>query len=452
MNDISSQNQNPNQNLPPKPTTPSSSQDLPRQFSPKPLSSSTPASSQDSPGATAPTPTISQPSSAQTPPPLTPQIDKPVTPQPTPPPPPTPTPPPPPASPPLEDIGDEEKPGLTPSKIPRDDIGVGRPNIGVELDDKKTPENPPDSGPAPNIPFQKLPAQPVPPSSQESDEDTIEISSPPQISPRPALQDSTLNPPPKPVSSSEDATMEKPEEKIEISRSDTAFQPQDKPVTDPLKTSMPPHIPPSEHASPVPVPPIKASKGPAASIIAMTIGALILGGAGGFFGFRYFDRLKTSASVETSPTATEILNADPQLWPTYSSAKYSFSLKYPTGWPISTEDPQTDTIVIAKNQASLEGNPTSFKIEIVFQNNQGQTLKSWVEANSASSGEKQAINEISVDNQTVYQQTLENQGPKVATYIDRGEKIMIITYSAPEEIFGQGGDWYNKIINSIDLK
>lgn len=433
-----------------------SPKDLPRQFSPKPLSSPSPASSQDSPGTSTPTTSSPQLSSSPTPPPPAPQIDKPVTPQPTPPPPPTPTPPPPPANPPSdppsEDMGDEEKPGLTPSKIPRDGIGVGRPNIGVELDDKKTPENSPDSGSAPNIPSQKLHEKPVPPSSQESDEDTIEISSPPQISPRPDLQNSTLNQPPKPISPSEDTPPEKPEEKIEISRSDTVSQPKDMPVATSPQSSMPPHIPPSEHASPVPMPPIKASKGPAASIIAMTIGALILGGAGGFFGFRYFDRLKTSASVETSPTSTEVANVDPQLWPTYSSAKFSFSLKYPTGWPISTEDPQAETIVIAKNQASLESEPTSFKIEIVFQNSNGQTLKSWVEANSAASSEKQTAKEISVDSQTVYQQTIENQGPKVATYIDRGEKIMIITYSAPEEIFGQGGDWYNKLINSIDLK
>jgi hypothetical protein len=203
-----------------------------------------------------------------------------------------------------------------------------------------------------------------------------------------------------------------------------------------------------------------SSGSPAATITVLAILALILGASGGFFGFRYWDRLKTSASeIAASPspsspssTAFESPSLDVNLWPTYSSTSYNFSLKYPNGWLASTTSPTAEDIVFAENQESLAGDLTGFRIEINFQDANGKTLKSWVEANAVATNETKPAKEITVDGQTAYQQELTNNQPAVATFIARGEKIMIVTYTAPAEEMGEGGDWYNNLINSIKLR
>lgn len=191
----------------------------------------------------------------------------------------------------------------------------------------------------------------------------------------------------------------------------------------------------------------------------LAILALVIGASGGFFGFRYWDRLKTSASettVSPSPSsatlsAEESPSLDVSLWSTYSSTLYNFSVKYPNGWLASTTSPTADDLVFAVNQESLAGALTGFRIEINFQDANGKTLKSWVEANAVATNEKNAAKEITVDTQTAYQQQLTNNQPAMATYLSRGEKIMIVTYTAPAEEMGDGGVWYNNLINSIKL-
>lgn len=381
-----------------------------------------------------------------------------------------------------EDEKDEEEKntqGLTPGQIPRDDIGVGRPNIGVELD--KEPEQPPSQPPAqspsePPVP-PPPPAKPeeIPPPKAElkdKDEpkDEIEIISPPKPSfpppsppppkapapppsPSPSPSPSPPPPPPPPPPSPPKPPLAPTPEpdNIQFSRTDFSAKPPDKPVSPGIPAAQPApedkfSLKPSQ-----PIPPIKAGSGPAGTLVAMTIVALIFGGAAGFFGFRYFDGLKTSADIATSPNPSTN-SQDISLWPSYTSEKYNFTLKYPKGWFASTTEPQAETLVFAKNEASLKDTPTDFQINLVFQESNGQTLKTWLEANAASSAENQPAREITVDSQTAYQQSLKNNGPKVATYLDRGEKVMVVTYSAPEEIFGEGGDFYNQVINSIVLK
>lgn len=142
---------------------------------------------------------------------------------------------------------------------------------------------------------------------------------------------------------------------------------------------------------------------------------------------------------------------DVNLWSTYSSTLYNFSLKYPNGWLASTTSPTAEEIVFAANNESLAGALTGFRIEINFQDANGKTLKSWVEANAVATNEKNAAKEIIVDSHTAYQQELTNNQPAIATYLSRGEKIMIVTYTAPAEEMGDGGAWYNNLINSIKL-
>ncbi len=199
-----------------------------------------------------------------------------------------------------------------------------------------------------------------------------------------------------------------------------------------------------------PQPPIKAG-GSNTTLTILIILALILGSVGGFFGFRYLDKSKTSASTETTPTAVASPSLDVNTWQTYTSTLEKFKLKYPTGWFASTTSGDADSLVFASNKESLEGTPTGYKVEINFQNANGLTLQKWVEANTATTGEQKPAKEITVSGQTAYQQELSKNGAKVATYIERPSKIMVVTYSAPENVFGSGGQWYNSLVDSITL-
>ncbi len=365
----------------------------------------------------------------QPPPPPTPspQAVPPVTPSPTPGS--TPTPAPPAPSPPTT--------GATPAE---DKIGVGNPKIGVELEEKKPDETAKISVSSPKIeiPGQKKEKENVPPPT---------------------------SPPPAPKSPPSD------EGKIEASTTDIPIKTYDRSRTNEQPTTEAPKIPvsptlvsqpagPGEPPPPAGGAPIKTRPGsPATTIIILAILALIIGASGGFFGFRYWDRLKTLASetkVSPSPSsatgaAEESPSLDVNLWSTYSSTLYNFSLKYPNGWLASTTSPTAEEIVFAANNESLAGALTGFRIEINFQDANGKTLKSWVEANAVATNEKNAAKEIIVDSHTAYQQELTNNQPAIATYLSRGEKIMIVTYTAPAEEMGDGGAWYNNLINSIKL-
>lgn len=202
-----------------------------------------------------------------------------------------------------------------------------------------------------------------------------------------------------------------------------------------------------------PQPPIPATN-VGGKLIAIIILSLLAGAAGGFFGFKYWDQAKSKASVSNTPTASQA-NEEPSTdiskWKMYNSTLYNFSLKYPNGWYTSDIADNAESLVFASNEGSLLNDPTGYKIAINFQNSNGQTLKKWVEANTASIGETTKAKEITVSGQTAYQQELSKNGNKIATYIERPDKIMVVTYSAPNDLFGLGGDWYNNLINSIIL-
>lgn len=280
-------------------------------------------------------------------------------------------------------------------------VGIGTPNIGVE--EKQTPASPP------------IPPSNTPP-SQEKDDTVIEVESygPPVAAPSAQLthQEPATNNIPQPVQ---------------------------------VKNYQ------NQNPSNTPQPPVKAG-GSGVSLAILVVLALILGSAGGFFGFRYWDQAKTSADTESSsPETATSPSLDINTWSTYTSTTEKFTVKYPNGWFANTTSGSADTIIFASNKESLEGTLSGFKVEINFQNTNGQTLKKWVEANTVTTGEKKSAKEITVSGQTAYQQELSKNGTKVATYIERSSKVMIVTYSAPDDIFGDGGQWYNNLINSITL-
>lgn len=326
-------------------------------------------------------------------------------------------------------------------------IGVGTPNIGVEKTPLSSPRQPQVTTPAPTPPpppqvqppVTQPPVTPVPPPTPPPPPTLPAPSEPP--APPPSPSDQTPAPPPE----------EKQAIKIEVADySETEEPPALKSEIPPLPSKPPVQVKDYQNQT-LPQPPIKAATN--RSFVAWTIIALILGSGLGFFGFRYWDKIKLFASTEKTPevAVAESPTLDVNTWKIYDSTLYSFSLKYPSGWPISTTDPQAQSLVIASNQESLDAAPTGYKIEITFQSANEQTLRTWVETNTAARAEVTKAKEITVSGATAYQQELAQGGSQVATYIERPGKIMIVTYSAPETLFGQGGDWYNNLINSIKL-
>lgn len=301
------------------------------------------------------------------------------------------------------------------------------------------------------------------------------ITSPPNVSPTPT----TVPPPPPPISPAEPPATspkqnigvgtpnmgvekkleaeEKPQEpKIEVQATDIPIKSYDNAKTTETPNAVPPPPPAIQTPDPgaAPQPPIKANGSPAAIITVLAILALVLGGTGGFLGFRYLDKNKTAASTENpSPSSSGVNTStspstDISSWPKYQNDQYKFSIQYPDTWVKKIDE---STLVFASNEASLSADPSEFKVEINFQDANGKTLKSWVEANAVTTNEKGTIKEIAVSGTTAYQQEQTNLRPAVSTYIERGDKVMIVTLTAPASMMTAGGEWYNKIINSITL-
>lgn len=308
-------------------------------------------------------------------------------------------------------------------------LGVGTPNIGVEREDQQSV---------------KPPAQSPPVTSQPSPATN-------KLNQTPPIMAATENMPPKKEDKVEIADYEaypttQAPNKSQLPPTGQNASPQDSPIT--VKNYQNPNLTNTSR------PPIPATAGVGGKLVAIIILALLIGGAGGFFGFKYYDKLKLNASTEettSSSDTTEEPSTDVSKWNIYNSSIYTFSLKYPNGWFSSTDSKDAESIIFASNETSLTAKPTGYKIEVNFQSSNDQTLKKWVEANAASTGENGKIKEITVSGQVAYQQELTKNGPEVATFIERPEKIMVVTYSAPEDLFSIGGDWYNGVINSIKL-
>jgi len=349
-------------------------------------------------------------------------------PTPTPPPPPVPTPPtpPPPQTPPLSPSPPAQSDTNEPPP-PEDNFGVGRPNIGVEPDDQKSSSPSQTSAVPPSPPA----SQSAPPMQTDSSVNIKAVGAPAQNEP-----------------SSYNIPINKYSDKVSDNTQGSAPA-----ASLPLNPNLSniSGAPSAPSPGSAPKPPIKAPPSAAGTITVLAILALIVGGFGGFFGFRYFDRLKTTASTLASSSPGINQTATTEKGKTYSSTKYGFSLEYPSTWFASTSSNQADEITFASNQESLSTEPTGYKVNIVFQDTNGKTLKDWVAANSAATGNSKPLKSISVAEKNAYQQDLDRNGPGVTTYIELKDKIMIVTYTAPAEMISEGGDFYNQIINSIKL-
>ncbi len=374
---------------------------------------------------------------------------------------PTPPPTPPPASPlappsPPADLNPSPPPPISPPPPPpkapaNENIGVGTPNIGIEKD-LKTEDHQEDS-----VDSSKDKAEDFslvdPPKT-----DKPELKAEEKEEPKPEIPDlsSGSNPSTDPDTNRIEVELTAPTPIKVKHYNEKEAPPQTIPV--PPKPATPSfNPPPATTPPPAPTPPVKAPIRTSATLTAMTIVALILGSLGGFFGYRYVDKAKIFANTETTPTPTQTATTnqtgslDTSLWPIYTSNLYDFTLKYPNGWFSNSTDPQATSLAFASDKESLNGTSLGYKIDLTFQDKQGKTLKDWVDANSVVIAEPTKPKEITVSDQTAYQQEITKNGPQVVTYIDRGDKVMVVTYSAPADKFVAGGNFYNNLINSIKL-
>lgn len=363
-------------------------------------------------------------------------------------------------------------------------VGVGKPNIGVELeeekpvssndtitlssptidipgaDNKKTPKT---EETVQNIQFPKtddnkiseIAAKNMPPNFKEEIKPVVEPELKPKIDLTPPVNPPVSTTPVPPVAVPRVSEQNIPIKTYDSNKTTDHTQP---PVSAPV-INVAPVNPPVNSNIPLQTPPIQPptkslSKGPAATITILAILALVFGGGGGFFGFKYYDKMKISASenISASPNTDTTTTSENGL-KTYTNDFANFSLSYPNTWLINTENPQAEAIALASNAESLSGGtPTGNKIEITFEDLAGKTLKNFVDTKTTALNEKSEIKEIIVDEQAAYQQAQSNIRSAVVTFVERSEKAMLITYTAAEDKLTEGAEIYNNLINSIKLK
>jgi len=314
-------------------------------------------------------------------------------------------------------------------------------------------------------PPQPAPIPVNPPASTPADDSAkIEVSSPSELPTTPATQSPDKTASPAPTQPQPQANQPSPtpdtkpaaQEKIETSDYNVPVQASPKPQPTNFK--------------PMPMPPIKQTgTGKAVGIItSVAIVFLIVGFSGGFFGYKYVPKFKNliSSSADTSETDNSSQigspisnNAEPgdvSAWPSYSNTQFKYSIKYPDTWyNQGANDPTSKTVLFSsfKPDESSSTNISGYKVEIVFQDSNGKTLKDWIDANNVVTGASaQSPEKIEVSGQDAYQQQINGTNKNITTYISRTDKIMIITYYGPENTFATGKVLYDKMISSIKLE
>jgi len=231
-----------------------------------------------------------------------------------------------------------------------------------------------------------------------------------------------------------------------------------------------PTITPQTQVNNNPIPPVKkpSSSRSVALITSIAILFLVIGFSGGFLGYKYSPQLRgfisssadsnSSVSEEAStvvpPKNTNSEPGDISAWQIYANTQYKYSIKYPDNWySKNTSDPIAKTVQFASFELSdsSSSTPTGYKVETVVQDSNSKSLLPWIEANNVASGVSGTPKEITVGNEKAYQQTITGISKSIATYIERGDKILIISYYAPDSQFDTGKKIYDKMIGTIKL-
>lgn len=211
----------------------------------------------------------------------------------------------------------------------------------------------------------------------------------------------------------------------------------------------------------------------------LSVIVLVLGFGGGFLGYKYWPNLASSATVsadtETVATTTpktitkNTLNPSPsptisisstsedplKNWSNYTNKKYNYSLKYPDTWfSGDANNDQAGTIQLTSFKPTTGGSEiqSGYKVEIIFQNSNSKLLKDWIKDNNIVTGSgTPELTTLKIDGKDAFQQTVDSNGKSINTYVFQADKVMTISYYAPEKDFEIGKKIYSDIVNSIKL-
>ena len=211
----------------------------------------------------------------------------------------------------------------------------------------------------------------------------------------------------------------------------------------------------------------------------LSVIVLVLGFGGGFLGYKYWPNLANKATVSAdtetvtttapktiskntpnpSPSPTISINStseDPlKNWSNYANKKFNYTLKYPDTWfSGDANNDQASTIQFTSFKPTTGGSEiqSGYKVEVTFQGSNNKLLKDWIKDNNIVAGygtpEQTALK---IDGKDAYQQTVDSNGKSINTYVFQADKVMVISYYAPEKDFEIGKKIYSDIINSIKL-
>jgi len=193
---------------------------------------------------------------------------------------------------------------------------------------------------------------------------------------------------------------------------------------------------------------------PAVVITIVAILFLGLGFGGGFYGYKYIPQLRKllSTSADTSSNSGTTAQTNSAL-KTYTNTKYNYSIEYPGDWNLTpANDTQAKTVQFTSYTPATTNSSTGKKVEVVFQDANGKTLKNWVAANNVTAGISATPTTITVDGQEALQEKTSGTSKSINTYILRDTQVMIISYSAPDSEFSAGEITYDQMVQSIKFQ
>jgi hypothetical protein len=190
---------------------------------------------------------------------------------------------------------------------------------------------------------------------------------------------------------------------------------------------------------------------------------ICLGLAGGYFGGKYFSSIKTSADTNTTsangnitaPKSTAAQPGDVSLWPSYTSVKYGVTIKYPdNSYAQNVNDVNATGLVFTSYDPANTTFNNGYKIEVEMLAANGKSLQDWITSYNTTSGNTApgALTPVTVAGATAYQQTDTAAAQKsIATYLTVNDKVMMVTYSAPETNFATYQLVYDNLLKSIKI-
>ena len=206
---------------------------------------------------------------------------------------------------------------------------------------------------------------------------------------------------------------------------------------------------------------------------------LVLGFGGGFLSFQNWSKItsliNTSADevvVDTASKTPVVVPVTPaeiekeapietvvdplKDWSSYTNTKFAYSVKFPDNWfGQNTTNAAADTISLTSVKPTSEEVQAQigYKVEIRFQNSNSKLLPDWIKDNNTVGGYgAPKLTALKIDGKDAYQETITTITKFSETYVFQADKVMVVSYFAPEKDFDAGLKFYQDIIGSIKLQ